>query len=811
LQEQQIWQQVITAHAAESGAVPLLRISSAAELAADARKRLLRWQVDPSTPQLQQLFRLESDCRVFLEWLERFNTRLGSANLCTAEDCLTALARLDDFCADRPVVLVECEELAPLELLCLQSQASEVQQLPAPPGDAQCHLHGFTDRRAELEGVARWAENLQVEQPGATVGIVLADTGADRVTLEYLLRREFACLGNDYGSLPVNFSTGISLSEAPVVRDACAALALGLPRVAVQDIPRLMRSRYLQMADANSPLAQLFKQRLLENGSEEIEIAELRNFAAGVTNEEGAQLVLGSKLLELYARRELRGPGLPSEWSERFGAALALWGWPGSAPLDTLEYQQVKLWYSTAESLGALDGITGPVDYGTALALLREACERQPSHPQTVDSPVQVLGPLEAVGLSFDHLWLLGMQASAWPAPPTPNPFIPVSLQASRDMPHATSAREWQFGSTLLDQYRRANREVHASYALETDGVAEHPSALLQDFLPADAAEIDSPSDNMWRRQRAKAERELIEDAQAPPPAKDELAAVRGGASLVERQSLCPFRAFAEHRLHASPLPESQVGLSPAERGTLVHEALQVLWQGLGSHDALLALDADAEAVLISNACDSALPRLPGYRRRALGQACLDLEAIRLRELLAEWLAVERERADFSIAALEEDVTVQLSRLTVRLRVDRIDTLADGSRVIIDYKTGRARVGDWLGERPARPQMLLYALAAGEPPAALAFGQVRPGDCGYRGIGTVPEFSGIQTDISKAVGDGAEAEDWSTLNAHWANTLESLVNEFLEGHAPVDPQGPEACRYCGLQPLCRIGLEADHA
>ena len=49
-------------------------------------------------------------------------------------------------------------------------------------------------------------------------------------------------------------------------------------------------------------------------------------------------------------------------------------------------------------------------------------------------------------------------------------------------MPHATSAREWSFGNTLLAQYKRANRALHASYVLEIDGVVEHPSALLEGF-----------------------------------------------------------------------------------------------------------------------------------------------------------------------------------------------------------------------------------------------------------------------------------------------------------------------------------------
>ena len=320
----------------------------------------------------------------------------------------------------------------------------------------------------------------------------------------------------------------------------------------------------------------------------------------------------------------------------------------------------------------------------------------------------------------------------------------------------------------------------------------------------------DSAIPLSWSDAQTAATLEAVPDGQAPALTEAELSTTRGGAALLEHQSLCPFRAFAEHRLQSSPVAEPQFGLSPAERGTLVHEALQVLWQTLGSHASLKALDSAAEQTIVAAACESALPRIPGFRQRALGKACLALEAERLRGLLIEWLDVERARADFAIAALEEKVTLELSGLTVRLRVDRIDTLPDGSSVIIDYKTGRARIADWLGERPARPQMLLYGLASAEAPAALAFAQVRAGECAYRGIGVVQDIEGVQSDIAAVVGESGQVEDWPSLNRQWAGTLQRLVDEFVSGEASVNPQSLSACRYCGQQPLCRIGLDVAH-
>ena len=47
--------------------------------------------------------------------------------------------------------------------------------------------------------------------------------------------------------------------------------------------------------------------------------------------------------------------------------------------------------------------------------------------------------------------------------------------------------------------------------------------------------------------------------------------------------------------------------------------------------------------------------------------------------------------------------------LEFAVSIDRVDRLADGARVLIDYKTGNA-AADWRGERPDNPQLPIYAL-----------------------------------------------------------------------------------------------------
>ena len=144
----------------------------------------------------------------------------------------------------------------------------------------------------------------------------------------------------------------------------------------------------------------------------------------------------------------------------------------------------MESWGRILDTFRGFDAVSGPLAYPDALSLLRDTCSRAISHPQTVDAGVQVLGPLEAAGLSFDHLWVIGVQASVWPAAARPNPFLPIRLQVRHGMPRATAEHEWEFARDRMAQYLRSCSAVHASYSAFVDGVADRASALLQEFAP---------------------------------------------------------------------------------------------------------------------------------------------------------------------------------------------------------------------------------------------------------------------------------------------------------------------------------------
>src|SRR5260370_15357097 len=154
-----------------------------------------------------------------------------------------------------------------------------------------------------------------------------------------------------------------------------------------------------------------------------------------------------------------------------------------------------------------------------------------------------------------------------------------------------------------------------------------------------------------------------------------------------------PFRALGKHRLGARELEDTDLGLNYKDRGTSVHKALEFIWAQLGSHARLMALTPDDLRDLIARAAETAVQRLSAV----VGSG---LERRRIERLLAEWLEIEKARAEFIVRKPEEEKLVTLGGLQVKTRVDRLDESPDGRQIILDYKTEAVKFSGGGGQPP---------------------------------------------------------------------------------------------------------------
>jgi ATP-dependent helicase/nuclease subunit B len=266
---------------------------------------------------------------------------------------------------------------------------------------------------------------------------------------------------------------------------------------------------------------------------------------------------------------------------------------------------------------------------------------------------------------------------------------------------------------------------------------------------------------------------EFLADSRAPALAEGEVA--RGGTAILKDQALCPFRAFAHHRLNASALEKPAPGIDPAARGTLVHMVLEKFWKMTGSHSALCGLTEEGLCERVRLCVNAAMDDYLQTQGRHLAPALVDIERDRLHRLTEEWLAqVERERTPFTCVECEKIQEESFGGLNFRSKIDRVDVLADGSRLIIDYKTGRVDLDDLLGERLLEPQLPIYGIGEGEAQlAAVAFASLRRGECALKGVardeGILPKTVAF---AESKLADKHGISSWDELLSGWRRRLE---------------------------------------
>jgi ATP-dependent helicase/nuclease subunit B len=813
-----IWRLVV---AETSGEQTLLRPSEAAQLAAQAWRLCQDFQLSLPLPAAT------ADVERFNVWAEAYRSRcerIGRVDAGAARAqqiaALAADARLPP-----QLVLAGFDAPPPWQRQvwsALQARGSRLLRLAEPQPTATPRAAVAADAAQELRACAQWVRDTALRAPDARIGVVVPDLGARRADLQRVFDQTLCpsldSLNPGRAQRPYNISLGEALPQQGLVQCALQLLRLCVEGVDLAAAGSLLCSPYwgqrgsaeaVDAVDSERLQRAELDRRLREDGHLRVDL----NVLLRVLPAPAGSGPLAQRLRALQAARAQAGRADPADWSERFSAWLDLAGWPGPRALDSIDYQAVQAWRELLGALGALGGVLGAVPASGALHQLQVLAQGRVFQPQTPPVRIQVLGALEAQGQVFDALWVLGLDDERWPPGGRPNPFIPFALQRQHGMPHASTAHELAWAERMTTRWRAAASEVVFSWAAMDGERPLAPSPLIREEAAAAVVLTAEGLNPAWSDQRAVVRIETRADAYAPAPRPE--AAVPGGARLLGDQARCPFRAFATHRLGARALEQPGHGLSPIDRGELVHRSLETIWRQLRTQAELLALSDDAQAQQVGVAVDAELEWLQRIAPQRLGDGLRRLEAERLRTLLHGWLQLERERPPFTVELIEGSAVdapeaaqgdaqlVRFGELLLRLRPDRVDRLEDGAQLVIDYKTGARRPLPWHDGRPEEPQLLIYALTRADT-RAVAYGRLVQGQLGLDGIADdaerVPGIMGY-TQISET----REASSWDGLMGRWRGELETVADEVRRGLASVTPKHTrQSCRDCTLHALCRI-------
>ena len=467
-QEAAAWERVIPTATEDS----LLDVHAAAFRAAEAWTLIAEYDL----PVRSGLFQAHEDCEAFLGWARQYE------QLCKDKRWLDE-ARLPGFVMEKiaageievpaPVFYTGFDELTPLQEI-LFHETLKAKPAVTQGWEAAIERFKLPDAAAEAEAAAQWARLTLEAHPTASIGVIVPDLAARRGMIERIFRDVLDPLPFSSSAPAFHISAGTPLARTPVVYAALSILELCGGSVPIKTAGFLLRSPWLEGAREEASARALLDSKLRRLGKPALSTRELI--------EDADACPIWKRLMSAAEEqwRKFEPHQRPGQWSMSFAAVLDAAGWPRGTALDSASYQTVKAWNDLMREFSSLDVAARAMWFSSALSTLKRMAARKQFQSENTGEPVQVMGTLEAAGVDFDHLWVMGLHDGAFPSPCRPHPFLPLSLQRDHRLPHSTPLRELEFAQLVLGRLQSAAPRVTLSYPRREGDRDLRPTPLIE-------------------------------------------------------------------------------------------------------------------------------------------------------------------------------------------------------------------------------------------------------------------------------------------------------------------------------------------
>ena len=628
----------------------------------------------------------------------------------------------------------------------------------------------FSTTHDEIRSAAVWARSMHSSDPSKSIAIVCPQLGSLYYQIKSTLDQEFDNLLTETGQKSFNISLGLPLIQYPLVQNLLSILDLSrqikLNNIKKDTFAEVASSVYVTGHSTERNQRVLLLNKVLSLPTDNFKLSTIKKYLAKCPTMDDV-IYRASKTTKGYDSYDVH--------LEEFNKTLQLWGFATSRPLSSVEYQLFNKYLETSLHLNRLSHYDKKVKYGDAMKELKRLLSKVIFQAKAGETKVQILGSLEADGLHFDEAWVMGMTKNFLPPKINSPRFIPFYISSEHGIPHCNYELASQDAQKTITNLQSLSKEVVFSYAINDNEEEQLPSPLV---------EFDDKIEQVNYKDTEILELQSIDDSIT----KDhESKKIRSGVTVLRDQMGCPFKGFV-HRLNIDKFDTPSVGIDRREQGTIIHNALHYIYQDIRSHDCLTKLNRSELDKIIDSKINLAL-------RDTSSSGFKKIEKIRVTELIRQFIEQDKLREGFEVLSTEETISTDIAGLVFDTRLDRLDKMPNGNKIVFDYKTGNTSISNWCNEYIREPQLPIYAVNNNTEGAA--FIELKSNKVSFKGLSKDKESIPTQQRHKNS------CQEWDEQVALWKIKLDAASRDFQHGVANVSPY-KGACDNCENDSLCRV-------
>ena len=629
----------------------------------------------------------------------------------------------------------------------------------------------FIDQETELESIAKWAKEVSLKNPNSQIAVVIPNLSQLQHLVKSTFDQEFDASLLETHHKPYNISLGMSLCQYPLIQHLLSIVKISSQiikgNIELETLMKTVTSPYIKGALNESNSRALLVNRILGLGCEEATTQKVLKLMKDCPVL--IQIVNALRSLKIDKKIALE------DSLDSINLLLLTWGFTSDRSLSSSEYQLFEKYQNESLILNRLSNFYKKVSLFDAIKILNTHLNSVIFQPKSGTANIHILGALEAEGLYFDHAWVSSMTSNFIPGKIKMPLFIPQKTSIEYKLPNSNFLLVTEDAKATLKALNNLSPETTYSYAKLMQNREELPSPYIdfKDYLEVSFIKNSS--------------RELIyiDDYKAP---KIQEFTIKKGVKTLQNQMSCAFRGFAV-RLDIDDFEAPHIGLSRLQQGNLIHKILETFFNEIKSGASLLKLTELELDNLIEKHTESATQNLPKSNFKLN-------EKIRLVKIIRQHIDLEKQRSDFEVIKTESTSEVNINGLKFSTRIDRMDRLANGDSLIIDYKTGKdVKVSQMTGNPIDQAQLPIYAVTNSVD--GVAFATINSNDCQFKAITkNKSELPLTKQAINRM-------PEWDKQITEWTSILNSASEQFQNGIASVLPV-KNACDYCDYDLLCRV-------